>query len=365
MANTYVYVSNAEDGDISTYRLDPARAELQPLARTPAAQLVMPLCFDPVTNTLHAAVRRAPFAILSYRVDPSTGALTPLAQTSVSNSFVNLRIDASARWLLAASYGANLVSTYALDAEGLPQQQPACTVDIGPMPHATVVDHDNAHVLVPALGDDRVHALRFDADSGQLSAEPAYTLATAPGSGPRHAVLSADGRFLYVLNELLGTVLVFERVVEASGAEALRFVERQCVPSIPADTGMVPGRARPPSGVTLAAHDMHAPDSIYCADIQMRPDGRFLYTSERTRGLLSRFSVDAANGRIEHLDTIATLASPRSFAIDPTGRFMVVAGQNTPRVALYGIDHESGALRLLHDAPGGRDANWVTIAHFE
>lgn len=186
------------------------------------------------------------------------------------------------------------------------------------------------------------------------------TRSTYPrGRGPRHAVLSANHRFLYVLNELSGTVIVFERP-----SPDAPFIERQCERSIPASAGMVPGWARPPSGVALAPEDLPDPDSIYCADIQMTPDGRFLYTSERTRGLITQFSIDPDNGPIERIDTLATVASPRSFAIDPAGEFAVVAGQNDARVALYAIDPRSGRLTLLEHVDGGNDANWVAIARF-
>ena len=359
MAETFVFVSNAQDGDIGGYRLDRARKSLLPVSRTQAAPLVMPIVIDPRTATLHAAVRRAPFALVSYRIDTSTGMLTPLANTPVAKSLVNLRLDQSGQWLLAASYGANLLATFKLDALGLPHGEPASTLAGGDKPHATLPDPHSDLVFVPYLGSDRIAAYRFDAARGRFANAPAYTLQAPSGSGPRHAVLSTNGRFLYVLSELLGTVTVFERA-----SADLPFAELQCESSIPAEAGMVPGRARPPSGVTPGADDTPPPDSIYCADIHLSPDGRSLYTSERTRGLLSHFSIDPSSGRVTRLDTFGTVASPRSFALDPQGDFLVAAGQNDTHVALYGIDRSNGRLDLLEHVEGGRDANWVAIANF-
>ncbi|HZZ12836.1 MAG TPA: beta-propeller fold lactonase family protein [Paraburkholderia sp.] len=359
MAKTFVFISNARDGDISGYVLDRARAALSPVSRTKASPMVMPLAIDPDTATLHAAVRRAPYALLSYRIDRTTGELTPLASTPVANSLVNLSFDTSGRWLLGASYGANLLASFRIDTDGRPQGNPASTLAGGEKPHAILPDRNTDLAFVPYLGDDRIHAYRFDAAHGRFAEQPAYSLDAPAGAGPRHATLSADGRFLYVLCELLGTVMVFER----ASADA-PFVELQRVESIPAAAGMMPGRARPPSGVAPTPDDTPDPDSIYCADIHMTPDGRFLYTSERSHGLLSHFSIDPATGRIELIDTLETVASPRSFAIDPAGDFAIVAGQNDSRVALYAIDRTSGRLRLLEHVDGGGDANWVAIASF-
>ncbi|MGI4985586.1 MAG: lactonase family protein [Janthinobacterium lividum] len=359
MAETFVFVSNAQDGDISGYRLDRVRKTLSPVTRTRAAPMVMPIAIDPNTATLHTAVRRAPYALLSYRIDPATGHLTLLADTPVANSLVNLRFDHSGRWLLAASYGANRLTTFGVGPDGRLQAEPASTLPGGKQPHATLPDPGSDLVFVPYLGDDRIHAYRFDATRGCYAGTPEYTLEVPEGSGPRHAVMSANHRFLYVLNELLGTVVMFER-----SSPAAPFVERQSERSIPADAGMVPGRARPPSGVAPTPDDTPDPDSIYCADIHLTPDDRFLYTSERSHGLMTRFSVDPADGRIERMDTFATVASPRSFAIDPDGEFLVVAGQNDPRLALYAIDGHGGQLTLVEHVDGGSDANWVAMARF-
>lgn len=359
MAKTFVFISNARDGDISGYVLDRERKSLSPVSRTKASPMVMPIVIDPDTATLHAAVRRAPYALLSYRIDRTTGELMPLANTPVANSLVNLSFDASGRWLLGASYGANLLASFQIDAEGCLQGNPASTLPGGDKPHAIVPDRNTDLAFVPYLGDDRIHAYRFDAAQGRFAEQPEYSLDAPAGAGPRHATLSADGRFLYVLCELLGTVIVFERP-----SPDAPFAELQRVGSIPAAAGMVPGRARPPSGVAPGPDDVPDPDSIYCADIHMTPDGRFLYTSERSHGLLSHFSIDPSTGRIELIDTLETVASPRSFAIDPAGEFAIVAGQNDSRVALYEIDRVSGQLRLLEYVDGGSDANWVAIACF-
>ena len=73
-AATFVYVSNAEDGDIGMYTLQPD-GSLQPGQRFKAEKLAMPLAVSPDKRFLIAAVRSKPFQAYSYSIDKSLGEL--------------------------------------------------------------------------------------------------------------------------------------------------------------------------------------------------------------------------------------------------------------------------------------------------
>src|SRR5262245_20622133 len=68
LAGTFVYVSNAEDGDISTYTLKPD-GELVPGPRVKAASVVMPMAVSPDRRFLYAASRSKPYAVHVYGID--------------------------------------------------------------------------------------------------------------------------------------------------------------------------------------------------------------------------------------------------------------------------------------------------------
>src|SRR5438034_11836601 len=78
LAGTFVYVSNAEDGDIGMYTLQ-ADGSLQPGQRFKATKLVMPMAVTPDKRFLIAAVRSKPFQAYSYSIDKSSGALNLVA----------------------------------------------------------------------------------------------------------------------------------------------------------------------------------------------------------------------------------------------------------------------------------------------
>src|SRR5262245_65936000 len=86
LAGTFVYVSNAEDGDIGMYTLQPD-GSLKPGERFKAAKVVMPMSVSPDKKTLVAGVRSKPFTAYSYRIDPKSGALKLLGIGSLAESY--------------------------------------------------------------------------------------------------------------------------------------------------------------------------------------------------------------------------------------------------------------------------------------
>src|SRR5258706_11584688 len=73
-AATYVYVSNADDGEIGQYTLQ-ADGSLQPGQRFKAEKVVMPMTVSADKRFLVAAVRAKPFSAYTYTIDRSSGAL--------------------------------------------------------------------------------------------------------------------------------------------------------------------------------------------------------------------------------------------------------------------------------------------------
>jgi 6-phosphogluconolactonase len=54
------------------------------------------------------------------------------------------------------------------------------------------------------------------------------------------------------------------------------------------------------------------------------------------------FAVDAKSGQLTSLGQEATERTPRSFDIDPSGKFLYAAGESPGKVACYRIDEKTG-----------------------
>ncbi|HEX5865946.1 MAG TPA: beta-propeller fold lactonase family protein, partial [Casimicrobiaceae bacterium] len=109
LAATFVYVSNAGDGDIGVYRMLDS-GELQPGARAKAASVVMPMAVSPDRRFLYVASRNKPYRVHVYSIDRGTGELAPLSTSPLAESFPYISLDKTGRYLFAASYASHLIS---------------------------------------------------------------------------------------------------------------------------------------------------------------------------------------------------------------------------------------------------------------
>ena len=359
VAATFVYVSNADDGDIGAYRMLDS-GELQPGARVKAANLVMPMAVSPDQRFLYAASRSKPYTVHVYSINSSSGALTPLAASPLAESFPYISLDKTGRFLFGASYGGHLISVNRIGDDGRVAAEPLQVIPVGRNAHSIRVDRDNKFVFVPTLGSDEIFQFVFDAKSGKLTSNtPAVYLMKAM-TGPRHFITSPDDKYLYLLSELVGTVTTF-----ALDAKTGLLTEVSSAVGLPPDSKLGPGAPRGAVGGPNAPPPRNTDNDIWAADIHITPNGRFLYVSERTSSMLAAFSVDAASGKLTYLSNTPTERQPRGFAIDPKGRYLVATGEKSETISVYAIDQTSGALRLLNKYATGKGANWVEIVSFE
>jgi 6-phosphogluconolactonase len=186
------------------------------------------------------------------------------------------------------------------------------------------LDPANRFLLAPDLGMDKVMIYRLDLESGKLVAnEPSHAPAT-PGAGPRHMAFSADGRFVYVINELGSTVSAFSYDADRGGLR-----EVQSISTLPKG---------------------HSGDST-TADIHVHPNGEFLYGSNRGHDSIAIFRIDRTTGELSPLGHESTRGStPRNFAIDPSGEFLLAANQNSDSIVTFRIDPRTGLLDATDQA---------------
>jgi len=355
MPASFVYVSNADDGDIGIYRLLDS-GELQPGPRAKAANVVMPMAVSPDRRFLYAAARSKPYTVYVYSIDKATGALTPSSNAPLAESFPYISLDKTGRFLFGASYGGNVISVNAVGSDGRVADTPVQVIPVGRNAHSIRVDDSNRFVYVFALGSDEIFMFNFDASSGKLSSNTPSVYLMKALTGPRHFIFSQDGKYLYALTELLGTVTTF-----AVDAKTGLLTELSSASGLPPDSKLGPGAPRGAVG----APPRNTDNDIWAADIHATPDGKFLYISERTSSSLSAFSVDPASGKLTYLSSTPTEAQPRGFAIDAKGKYLVASGEKSGTISVYAIDQASGALKLLNKYPTGKGSNWVEIVSFD
>ena len=245
--------------------------------------------------------------------------------------------DRIGRFLLCASYTDGKLAVYPIDAAGRIEPEATQVMTTGPNAHCVVVDRANHFAFSAILGVDAVLQLIFDPASGTLSPNDPPSVATRRRAGPRHLVFHPNGRFLYLLNQTDATVSAY-RIEPGSGVLA----EIELVATLPA----------------------HFLGDANAADIHATPDGRFLYVSERQTSTLTGFRIDAASGALSPIRRWPTETTPRGFAIDARGRFLLCAGLDSNALGVHAVDPETGALAFRVRHPMSGMPNWVEVVDF-
>ncbi len=326
-----VYFGTGANGQgIHLYEIDQASGLLAPRDLTPVAAPGW-IDLDTTERFLYASI--ADSKVASFAIDQSSGRLTPLNERqNGTNGAPHLSIDRSGRWVVTASYGGGTVSVLPVGADG----QLGEVVDLvqhvgepGPHPnqtqpraHQCPFDRSRRWIAVPDLGLDRVYVYRLDPDSGKLIASDTPYVEFERGRGPRHIAFHPNGRFAYVINELNSTMTALSWD-SASG----ELTELQNVTTLPDGWS---GRK-------------------WSAQVVVHPSGKFVYGSNRGSG---GDSDDIVTYRIDEQTGLLTLAGhtgtqgqvPRNFNIDPTGRVLICAHQDSPNVVPFWIDQATGAL---------------------
>jgi 6-phosphogluconolactonase len=83
----------------------------------------------------------------------------------------------------------------------------------------------------------------------------------------------------------------------------------------------------------------------HCAEIRVRPDGKFLYASNRGHDSLAVFAIDASTGRLTVVERVPAQGKlPRNFEFDPTGRWLLVTNHGSDNAVVFRIDKNTGRL---------------------
>lgn len=324
------------------------------------------LVFSPQTSTLYAVDERKtdgrgatePAAVHALAVDPATGALSHRSRITTPAPFPTyLSVSGSAGLLFSANHGS-------FDhVERLVQTAAGWQVDYV---------YDDSAVVAYRLGGDGsilgISDVRVFREGGQDPNRFLQAGGHGQAGGHAHcATIDPSGRYVVVCDK--STELVTVLTMSEQLAEVSRF-------SFPAETGPRHIAFDPNSdrayltcefGSAVASLSFEEQAGTFTlldrvastadgfdgpnepADIRVHPTGRWIYANNRGEDSLAWFSVDDS-GRLRregHVPLAPSLhpgLAARSFAIDPTGSFLLAADRPANLIRSYAIDHSAGTL---------------------
>jgi 6-phosphogluconolactonase (cycloisomerase 2 family) len=287
-------------------------------------------------RVLYSTIESDPGKVTAFNVtDPQK---PKVLNTAAVKGAAPTHISLYGRYLLAANYGSGSVSVLSLQADG----RVGAVVDVAqhvgsgrdPHAHQVVTDPSGRWIVSVDLGADSVYVYSMDTATGKLKQNQQLKLAA--GLGPRHLAFHPNGKYAYVLGELRSEV-----TVAAWDAITGRFTAGQVISTL--------GGAKPPEN--------------FPGEIQISPDGRFVYASNRGHESIATFTVGEQGKSLSFVNTTPSGGSwPRHFTLDPTGRWIYVSNQRAGTVNWLPRDPATGK---LDTSKGSVAVNNVGIVSFK
>jgi 6-phosphogluconolactonase len=332
-ADSLVYIgtnTKASSRGIYAFRFQSKSGKLQPLGLMALTSNPSFLAVHPDQRFLYAVNEDREGKASAFLIDPKSGKLTLINQASTKGAGpCHLQFDREGRYLAVANYAGGSVAVLPLRKDGglgeatafvqhngssvHPQRQ------AGPHAHAVVFSPDNRYLLVADLGLDQILSYRFDAVNGTLApANPKFT-ATTPGAGPRHLEFHPNGKILYAINELSSTVTTYQYDAQSGSLKELQTVS-----------------ALPPA---FAGQNT-------AAEIAINPAATMVYASDRGLDALALFNIDPGHFTLSALEYTPLLGrTPRHFALDPAGAFLIVANQDSDTLTVFRVHPRTGQIQ--------------------
>jgi 6-phosphogluconolactonase len=267
----------------------------------------------------------------AFSFDRTTGKLTLInKQLTGGKGPCYISTDANGKWVMVGHYGSGTVTAFQVDKDGALKSPAQQITHSGssvnkqrqdkPHVHATVFTPDQRFLFVPDLGLDKIMIYRFDPafyKKPLTAAKKQASVSTKPGSGPRHLCFHPTLPYVYLIEELLGTISAYQY-----DKDTLKLIQN------------------------ISSHPPDYTGTKGSADIHVSPDGRFLYASNRGDAHnLAIFAINSENGKLAAKGFQSTMGTvPRNFIIDPTGNYLLVANQQSSNIVIFKRDKQSGQL---------------------
>jgi 6-phosphogluconolactonase len=344
------YTLDGYDKGISVYRFDATTGKVNLLSKVAGAVNPDFLVLSSDNKFVYACnvhpKNGAEAEVSAYKFNKATGKLSLMNKVAGGGiNPVHISIDNDNKNVIVSYYSSGSVAVLPINKDG---SLSAVRQNIkytggsvhrnqkNPHVHMAIFDDSGKKVLVADLGSDKVYTYNYDNTKAEplTPADPPYEL-TTPGDGPRHIEFSPDKKFAYIVQELSGYVRAYKY-------EEGKLTFIQTINMMPEDF-----------------------KQNSAADIHISPDGNFLYASNRSAANnVVQFAVNKRDGKLSFVDRYPVSKEPRGFTIDPTGNYLLSAGQEGNTIVFFKIDKASGKLTSIDtkiDIPQVTCFKWVAV----
>ncbi len=315
----HLYVSLLKEDKILIFNVDTKTGKLQAQGEMKVGGQPANMTFDPGQQFVYAG-RKAERTISAYRRNSATGEMSLAGSTPVEFEPDFLFVDRKGGFLMSTYISEGMLAVHQIGSDGILRNPPVEWFKTYRGIHSIQTDHSNRFAFIPHIaGSDPnlILQFKFNQSTGKLTPNTPDRVIPEPGAGPRLFCFHPKLDILYFDNQEGNSVAAYKLDTAAGTLTPL-----QSISTIP-------------QGYTQKSKT---------ADIQISPDGRFLYVNNRGHNSIAVFAVDAANGRLTATEHVPTEPEARSMCLDPGGNFLFVAGLTSGRLVSYRVNQDSGKL---------------------
>jgi len=326
----YIGTYTSDQGSKGIYhaRLDTETGAISDLKLGMEAPNPSFLALHPNGKTLYAVHESTDGEVSAFRVGADKGLVHVNKQAAPGWGPCHLSVDPSGQVVMTASYGGGTLAAFPVRGDGSlasPSFQlrntgsgPDKSRQEAPHMHSVYADAKSRFAYALDLGTDEILTFRLEAAKGKLTPTEPKSTKTPAGGGPRHLAIHPGGKFAFANNEMTSSVSAYSIDEESGQMKLLQSLS------------------------TLPEHGKTIRNST--AEIACHPSGKWLYVSNRGDDSFAVYAI-SATGTMTLVEIVSTtVREPRGFAIDPSGHWIVVGGQNSNELASLKLDPSTGRL---------------------
>lgn len=205
--------------------------------------------------------------------------------------------------------------------------------------HCACFDIVSNKLLVCDLGLDQVKVYSVQKNNESFNGIEEQIIILPAGSGPRHICFDENYAYGFIINELRGSITIIKHSAEKKKFEIKGNFDASgpLSESLKETINEIEGKS------------VNIDTDLGGAAIRVSADGKFIYTSMRSDNTIRLFEFDPIQESLNYIASYPTGGrTPRDFTIDPTGKWLLVAHQDSDTIAIFNVNSYNGTLSLFN-----------------
>ena len=188
--------------------------------------------------------------------------------------------------------------------------------------HCACFDIVSNKLLVCDLGLDQVKVYSLQKNNNSFNAIEEQIIILPAGSGPRHLCFDENYAYGFIINELRGSVTIIKHSDEKNEYEIKGTFD-----------------TNGPLSESSINTDLGG------AAIRVSAGGKFIYTSIRSDNTIRLFEFNPITESLSFIASYPTQGrTPRDFTLDATGKWLLVAHQDSDTISIFNVNSYNGTL---------------------